>query len=435
MSDTKDVIKLDIIHNPRSKRDRPTKRKTYSELIYSIRKQEQLSWDRIDPAIYKASPINTPPQTASVFWFIVCSNYFKRKIFRLDWDEFLNIVVTHQQSVDVSTGKTKLATNTSTKNDRPISEYGVDKSEKDRIDHEQIIQNEIGKFDPPNENELAQKLDQILLEEIGIYQKSKVEGSFDYYKRYMATMSSPNTGNNTSKNSKIQKSIIDESNLNEVAKYEFFKTELMFEKEEERLQSDILKDIQFTLKKKKRHILNSEIFLQKCRTQICNFLNSKDLISMEEDPKPKESALLTEEDFLPTINDMSLDSLLKLHYLEQSKVSSDLNDNQLEIGSKYLQEKPCENTFLENYDEENPICDTMSLQTLENKYLDYLEQNRYKDKNNGQPMGNMHTLEKSLFETRVKPREIKYEDYVCQICCEGDTSDGNLIVFCSVTLF
>ena len=37
---------------------------------------------------------------------------------------------------------------------------------------------------------------------------------------------------------------------------------------------------------------------------------------MEEDPKPKESALLTEEDFLPTINDMSLDSLLKLHYLE-----------------------------------------------------------------------------------------------------------------------
>lgn len=161
----------------------------------------------------------------------------------------------------MSTGKTKLATNTSTKNDRPISEYGVDKSEKDRIDHEQIIQNEIGKFDPPNENELAQKLDQILLEEIGIYQKSKVEGSFDYYKRYMATMSSPNTGNNTSKNSKIQKSIIDESNLNEVAKYEFFKTELMFEKEEERLQSDILKDIQFTLKKKKRHILNSEIFL------------------------------------------------------------------------------------------------------------------------------------------------------------------------------
>ena len=39
--------------------------------------------------------------------------------------------------------------------------------------------------------------------------------------------------------------------------------------------------------------------------------------------------------------------------------------------------------------------------------------------------------EKSYFELRQKPLEAKYDDYVCQVCSEGDTADGNLIVFCS----
>lgn len=61
-------------------------------MLLSIRKFESLGWEKIDPKVIKASPIKNPPYNSIVFWFIACSNYFRRIIFKFDWDELIKIV-------------------------------------------------------------------------------------------------------------------------------------------------------------------------------------------------------------------------------------------------------------------------------------------------------------------------------------------------------
>lgn len=260
-----------------------------------------------------------------------------------------------------------------------------------------------------------------------------------------------------------------------ITKSDYFSSELLNSIEIEQ------KIDEFSFQFKKTNIcnlLNEEIFYLKCRNMVFRYLDNKGIIC--ENPKKsttkaiknspskyakkgsatKNQAMqinvirnstnislettkletssflfeesITKDSFLPSIKDMSIDNLIDMHSLEYSKVSTELNETFTKIGQKFDGSKVDELRFMENYDDENTTCDLVSLLPVEKKFIEYLEKNRYSNRNQGARTGkNIFEMTKSYFEYRVKPREAKYDDYVCQICSEGDTSEGNVIVFCS----
>ena len=148
--------------------------------------------------------------------------------------------------------------------------------------------------------------------------------------------------------------------------------------------------------------------------------------------------------------------MLKIATIEYSTTAHKLNETWVKVGNEITKLKPEEEIFLENYNDDDATCDVMPILNDENIFIDYLERTKYnpldilipekckdgkslvksaKEGSNETAVKKEKEIilnqERSFFELRVKPTEAKYDDYVCQVCSEGDTADGNLIVFCS----
>jgi hypothetical protein len=94
-------FKLDSIHRSVRKKEKVHKPKSYADLIASIKKLESLSWDHLDPSLIKVSPLNNPTFTPAVWWFYVCANYFKRKIYKLSPENLIKFVTKHLSSIEL----------------------------------------------------------------------------------------------------------------------------------------------------------------------------------------------------------------------------------------------------------------------------------------------------------------------------------------------
>lgn len=95
------ISKLDMVHRTRPKKEKNYKKKSYDDLTQSIKKLESLSWDILDPAMVKVSPLGNPPFTPAAWWFVVCANYFKRKIYKLSPENLINFVIRHLNSIEL----------------------------------------------------------------------------------------------------------------------------------------------------------------------------------------------------------------------------------------------------------------------------------------------------------------------------------------------
>ena len=424
------IAKIDTIQK-KSKQNfkKIAKFKNYTEMLLSIRKFESLSWEKLDPKLIKASPMKNPPFNSVVFWFIICSNYFRRIIFKFDSQQFIKIV------------QNKLNQGSLFKKNKVLNKSYKDDSFFQTNDNKKIVEKTSTKFDP------------IIRED------------FENYKVQF--------------NVKLQTDINETLNKEEDhTKWnkEFVSQELLSSYEIEQKAQDILPHF-----KKNTNLLNSEIIFLKCRNTVFRYLDDKGAICknpvrgaiknspskfiktnsaskipngqenqtlqknltknlknipLESSKVEPQSTLLeetiTKDNFWPSVKDMSIDNLIDIHSMECSKVSADINQMLQNITQKFDESKLDESRFIENYDEDSSTCDIVSILPQEMKFLVYLEKNRYRSKIQG-VNGRKSLFEKtnSYFEYRQKPREAKYDDYVCQICSEGDTSEGNVIVFCS----
>jgi hypothetical protein len=165
---------------------------------------------------------------------------------------------------------------------------------------------------------------------------------------------------------------------------------------------------------------------------------------------------LTQKNFIEKIGNFSIDSLIKIATLDYSINAQHMNESWTKIGTTIERLKKDEEIFLENYDEDDATCDVMPILNDEEVFIEYLERTKYNPldtinpgkaiKGKSDPNADMTisdggtkskkreiilNQEQSFFELRQKPTEARYDDYVCQVCSEGDTSEGNLIVFCS----
>lgn len=136
---------------------------------------------------------------------------------------------------------------------------------------------------------------------------------------------------------------------------------------------------------------------------------------------------------LDLLSKIDLQDLISLYEKELYEVLSENEKRQGQL------EKTVTNTLMEEeminsleFDPNDPVSDIKLTFPEDEKFIALMErrQNDAKPSNNEKKPGTgqegMKTLQKSRPETKL-------EDMVCQICNDGDYTDDNLIVFCSVS--